>query len=184
MLTNLHKRQTGIRGFTLIELMVAVVIVGILMAIAAPEFRKWLMNMQIHSVAQSMQAGLQRAKAEAIQRNRNVAFVLLPDQTKWEVLNESDLKVLDQNTDKAQVKNVFRKVMPDGATRVAFDFMGQALVQDPVDGSPAITSITLDMDPTVLSPADSKELIVTISFPSGQVKMCDPNAPTGSTRAC
>lgn len=62
------------RGVTLIEIMIAVVIFGIVMAIGLPNFAAWLQNLQIRGAAESAMAGLQQAKAEAIKRNAPVRF--------------------------------------------------------------------------------------------------------------
>jgi type IV fimbrial biogenesis protein FimT len=64
------------RGFTLIELAVTLAIVAILFAQAAPSFTAWIHNAEIRTAAESMQSGLQLARAEAIRRNRSVFFWL------------------------------------------------------------------------------------------------------------
>lgn len=64
------------RGFSLIELMVAMAIAGILLALAAPSFRNWIRNMQIRTAAESIQNGLQLARGEAVRRNDLIRFQL------------------------------------------------------------------------------------------------------------
>lgn len=174
-------RQIGSRGFTLIEIMVAVAIIGILMAVAAPNFRIWLLNSQIHTAAESMQTGLQRAKAEAVMRNRIVEFTLPVGAVTWDVSNTTNGEVLERSADKARMKTVTQVTAPAGATKVAFGPTGMVIANSPTDGSVPIASILLDS--SALAPADSKELMVTIDM-SGRVRMCDPNAAPTSTRAC
>lgn len=67
-----HK-QTGV---SLIELMIAIVIVSLLMAMGAPAFNLWIQNTQVRTAAESIQNGLQIARTEAVRRNTNVRFSL------------------------------------------------------------------------------------------------------------
>jgi type IV fimbrial biogenesis protein FimT len=60
----------------LVELLVAMAILAFLLAIAIPAFGKWTQNMQIRNVAESIQNGLQQARAEALRRNTTVRFQL------------------------------------------------------------------------------------------------------------
>jgi len=62
------------RGVSLIELMVGVTIVAILLAFGLPSFSAWIQNSQIRTSAESVQNGLQLARAEAVRRNTDVQF--------------------------------------------------------------------------------------------------------------
>jgi type IV fimbrial biogenesis protein FimT len=64
------------RGFTLIELMIVLVILGALIAAATPGFTKWIANTKVRTTAESIQNALMQAKSEAISTNRKVQFVL------------------------------------------------------------------------------------------------------------
>ena len=70
------KTKTKRQGFTLVELMIGIAIVSLLMFIGAPSFSLWMQNTQVRTAAESIQNGLQVARAEAVRRNANVRFNL------------------------------------------------------------------------------------------------------------
>lgn len=63
------------RGFTAIELMVVVAILGILAALAAPSFTETVKRYRVTSVRDDMTAAIQWARSEAIRRRVQVGFV-------------------------------------------------------------------------------------------------------------
>jgi type IV fimbrial biogenesis protein FimT len=64
------------RGFSLIELIVGMVIVGILTMLGVPAFSAWIQNTQIRTAAESVLNGMQIARSEAVSRNAYVRFSL------------------------------------------------------------------------------------------------------------
>ena len=61
-------------GFTLVELIVTLVIAGILMAWAAPNFSGFIKNNRLTSQANDMMADLAFARSEAVKRGANITF--------------------------------------------------------------------------------------------------------------
>ena len=65
-----------LRGFTLVEMMVTVVILAVLMALGMPSFSQWTQNSRIRTTAGSIHDGLTLARAEAVRRNATIRFQL------------------------------------------------------------------------------------------------------------
>lgn len=63
-------RRVG--GFTLIEVMITVAVLGIVVAIAAPSFSSSIKNNRMASVASEIRGGLQYARAEGVRRGGGV----------------------------------------------------------------------------------------------------------------
>jgi type IV fimbrial biogenesis protein FimT len=64
------------RGFSLIELVVTVAIIGVLLALGAPRFADYLRNAKLRSAAEMFLSGVQLARSEAVRMNTPVEFLL------------------------------------------------------------------------------------------------------------
>jgi len=69
-------RSTNQQGFTLIELMITVILVGIVAAIALPSFNSSIARGQVSSTANRIVGALNYARAEATKRGTEVTIAL------------------------------------------------------------------------------------------------------------
>lgn len=61
-------------GFSLLELMAVLAIVGILMSIAVPAFSEWIASQRVRDTAADIHTSLMRARNEAISRSLNTSI--------------------------------------------------------------------------------------------------------------
>ncbi|MCX7164537.1 MAG: GspH/FimT family pseudopilin [Betaproteobacteria bacterium] len=67
------------RGFSLIEMVVALVIATVLLGLGLSSYRAYMANQKVRSNAELFMMGLQMARAEAVKLNQRVEFVLTSD---------------------------------------------------------------------------------------------------------
>ena len=76
---HLHPRHS--LGFTLIELMVTVSVLGVLLAIALPSFQPLIERWRVRQVESHLESSLQFARSEAIKRGGNVVMQKITTNT-------------------------------------------------------------------------------------------------------
>lgn len=164
-----------IKGFSLIELMISVLVIAILASVAVPSFQSWLRNTQVRNAAESIANGLQKARAEAVSRNTKTTLVLGAD-TGWSVNVVSPASVIEQRLAAEGSKNVTRTVLPATSSTVTFNSFGLIDAAN-ADGSAPFTRVDL------AATGSSQPLRVTIGT-GGNAKMCDPALPSSNPRGC
>ena len=81
-------RMQNKRGFTLIELIVVIMLMGIIMMIALPGIQTWMTKSRLNGAARQIMSDLMYARMKAA--NENNRFVLT-------VLNNHQYRILDDN---------------------------------------------------------------------------------------
>lgn len=165
------KPKTSQSGLTLIEMLIAVVILGILTAVAVPNFRIWMQNAQVRTAAEAITNGLQKARAEAVSRNTNVEFILAADSA-W-TIRQAGGATIESRPGSEGSKDVTITTIPAAAT-ITFNNFGGVVTN--ADGSAQLAQIDFEA-----SGAD-RPLRVNIGV-GGNARMCDPNLSAGSS-AC
>ena len=173
-------RQSGI---SLIEVMVAVAIVGVLMALGAPAFQTWIQNTQVRTASEAIMNGLQTARNEAIRRNAAVQFKLDGGtNTQWRVNPFIDPDGVPIQSRAAEEGSVNASIVPTpaGADTVTFSALGRVVPN--ADASESLTQVDIDnlLIPVV---ADRRNLRIIIPA-GGALRMCDPKVAAGDPRAC
>lgn len=177
-----------IPGFTLIELMVVVAIIGILLMLGTPLFSQYVANSRIRAAAEAFANAVAQARTEAIKRNESVEFLV---SSGWLVCKVADSAasnctqgnpaVLFQGAGKEGIAEVTATVTPAGSTRVAFDSFGRTIAVSPVDASAALTQV--DFDVPNGAAVGSRPLRVLLET-GGAVKLCDPAVTPPDPRGC
>ena len=196
-------------GFNLVEISIALAVLAILVALAAPSFGEWLQNQQTRAATEATLNGLQIARAEAVRRNGQVRFQFVTNLTSgcdlsatnlnWVVSVGTPKNACDQPIDvvapavpgpviqsrSAQEvsPNAIVLVTPGGAppSYVTFNSLG-GVVSPNADGTAPIT--TIDICNPAITGANTRPLRVVVS-PGGSIRMCDPKvADVADARAC
>ncbi len=164
-------------GFTMIEMMITIAIFSITLTYGVSSYRTWVQNNQIRNAAESIQNGVQRARAEAVKCNANVAFALGTGSS-WTVTHVNACgsaaagSVLESRSSSEGSKNV---TVAANATTLTFGSLGTVVAN--ADASAALTQVNLSS--SVTSP-DLRTLRVAIGL-GGNPRVCDPNLGTSTT---
>jgi type IV fimbrial biogenesis protein FimT len=166
MLSAAAPRRATLRGVTLIELIVAIGIVAIGLALAAPSLSTMTASFRVRSSAESIVNGLSLARAEAVRRNGSVSFNLVGAATAWDV-RDSASAVLHARA--AEESTGLTAASGNAATAVTFLPTGM------VDTSGTwMTSITVS---SAAAGAESRRIDI---LGGGLVRMCDPSVATAN----
>lgn len=174
--------HTSHRGFTLIELAVTLAIFAVLTMLAVPSFKAWLLSSQVRNAAESVQNGLQIARAAAIQRNQLTTFTPQTTAPAGWTVRLADGTTVQTWAAAEGAQNTTLTPNDDGtnqATQATFNGLGARVNNS--DGSLILTQISVAAD--AANTADVRNLNVVIGA-SGSIKMCDPHLSAGDPRAC
>ncbi len=178
-------------GFSLIELMIAIAVLGVLMVFGAPSFSLWLQSAQVRNAAESVINGLQLARAEAVRLNTPVRFNLnsATGLVDWEVCATANspcpvADIIQQRFNAEGSVNARIGAYSNGDGNVATNY---TTIISAGSGMPVHTTfnglgrvindggnVAVRLDVTNSVNANARRLVVNVGFPGGQVRMCDP----------
>jgi type IV fimbrial biogenesis protein FimT len=169
---------------SLIELLIGLVLVGVLLGLGVPNFSAWLQNIQVRGAAEAIFNGLQTARANAVQRNKQVQLrltgpgaVLGQFDASWAVTEVVAGTVIQSRSGADGTRNA---VVTTNDSTVIFDGLGATTL-----AAAALIQVTNPTGGTCQPGGKMRCLNVTVSV-GGQIKMCDPHPSigTGDSRHC
>lgn len=180
-------RHSGQHGVSMVELMVSIVVLTIVLATGVPSFAAWLQNRQIRTAAESIQNGLQLARAEAVRRNHAVQFVL-GTGSGWQVgctpadesTGEANCPASIQQRDAGEGSRNATVSLQDTTGSLTFNAFGRAATPS---ANPAIFNIA-NPSGGDCAPGGPMHCLRVLVSAGGQIRMCDPALPSNDARAC
>ena len=186
------------RGFSIVELAVAITIVAILMMLGMPSFSEYINNARLGAVAQSFYSGLSLARSEAIRRNVPVEFVmtstaiapgienaLVEDATgkNWVIRSQTvaagpyDSPAIETRSANEGGGSTPRVTILAPSAIVRFNGIGAATA--------GVGTIVIENPPAgACVPTGPVRCWNIVVAAGGQVRLCDPAAAFGDSRAC
>lgn len=146
-----HPAQNAARGFTLVEMMVAVALAVILLSLSVPSFTGMVARMRIEGAANNLTTDLQLARTEAVQRRATVTLATLGNGSGYTITSGADtIKAVD----------FAAGVTFSGGVTISFDPLRALANAATLTGSSAGTASQLRVSTDVM----------------GRVQLCAPDA--------
>lgn len=188
-----------LKGFTMIELMVAMAILAALFSIGLPSYQAWVQNTRVRAAAESVLHGLQLAKAEAVRRNSAVGFYLVSDLTSscaasstegnWVISMQDPVAACDVAPSDTVAPQIMQKrsqqegatdivtiaTTPAGRSRIVFSPLGR--------GTNTAVDFT-QIDFAAASPVPGGRNLRILIGAGGNLRMCDPQLTGNDPRRC
>lgn len=187
------------RGFSLIELIIGMAIFAVLLALAVPSFTIWMKSAKVRTTTESLQNGLQIARAEAVRRNTIVRFQLVDvlDNTcalstsgpHWVVsrddaaakcgtaVSDTAAPRIIQTRDGAEGGDSNTTLLSDESSYL-FNGMGR------LTSAPSQINVSVTLGGTCIAAGGQiRCLRITVSA-GGEIRMCDPALPTTDAQGC
>lgn len=197
-----HVQREG--GFSLIEMVVVLAIMGVLLGLGLPSYRTYVANQKVRASAEVFLAGLQMARGEAVKLNQRVEFILTDDAP------------IPSNVDTTNTSTTGRnwmvRVLPPPPAVTPHTFVegksgaegsgAASSAGSPIALTGSLAAVTFDgfgmplglaatatfdfSNPSAgaCAPAGPIRCLQIRLSRGGQTRLCDPAVPTGDTRSC
>ncbi|MBT9507121.1 GspH/FimT family pseudopilin [Rhodoferax sp.] len=178
------------RGFTLIELMVTMALVAALMAVAIPSFKAFQRNSELSSFTNTLLAGINAARSEAMKRGM-YAMVVPNDGVNWNsgwqvfvdkdrsqnYLAANDISVLKTDTPPSYLTISGNGTATGATPYIMFDASGYSKTK--TGGFGALTFTIARNDVTANEQNEQTRRAVISS--TGRVRICKPSTDSTCT---
>lgn len=175
------------RGFSLIELMITLTLIGIMAALAIPAFSTWTANARVRTVSETIQNAVRMAQTEAVRRNRQTVFGFTdatPAAGVTPVANGANwfiqtLPLVTGESAEFVQGGSFAKqsaMTISGATLICFNSTGRQVSNTSTGLGVDCTAPTSATTPTAIDVTHTladRRLRVQVAL-GGQIRMCDP----------
>lgn len=186
-------------GFNLIEVMVALTVLGVLITLGAPSFSEWAQSQRIRASAEAILNGMQAARAEAIKQNLPIVLGFEPPMSGWTICPAAvaagapcdsttpaasviQSKSAQENAGGARIVQT-----PNAATMLTFSPLGAVVAKNPDDSLPVTRVDVYYNDPSLcIAAGGTMRCLRVVASGGGTLRMCDPT-PTivaPDPRAC
>lgn len=169
------------RGFTLIETMIVVAIIGILLIMGLPSLGDYVANSRLRGTAEQIRDGLNTARMEGIRRNTTVNFV--PNNTAWTVvapaIGATAAVTLTARTAMATESKIAAAIVsPVGGTLASFNGSGRL-----TSGGPFSMTVTQTGGTCIAAGGTVRCLNINV-VAGGSIRMCDPAQASTKPEGC
>ena len=176
MIMNPGNTRLQSRGFTLLEIMVALTLASMLLLAGLPSFTTFLRNAEVRSTSEAISNGLRTARTEASRLNRPVSFTLAGGgDPSWSinifnpVTGVLLLPPLQQYTKFELGRSTQVATSPANAVAVTFNGLGRV-----VSPSPIATPNLQQIDVRSIVSGEARTLRIYVDDMRG-IRLCDPD---------
>lgn len=111
---------TNSNGYSLTEQLITIAVLGIVLAIAVPDYSKWVLKRQINAESQKLYMDLMLARMSAIKNNNDVVVTLNAGNNQYRIHDDTDSDGVEDGGE--TIKNV--TLIP----QVQFGFFGGTVI--------------------------------------------------------
>lgn len=185
------------RGFTLIELVVTITLIGVLVALGLPSLMAWIRNAQVRAVADTLQSGVRRAQSEAVRLNKSVVLTLtnaepalnataVANGRNWSIQAIPSFADAAADTDfvaGGNLQDVSTTVSIVGPAALCFNANGRVVVPQagkllPPGAACGAGAQQYDIQSSTYDVTKGDRRLRVLVAIGGQVRMCDRDRPT------